>query len=269
MKNPTHVLYHGNCPDGFGAAWAVWKKLTNNCEYIACTYGQPLPKLPSDARVLILDFSFARDVSEALASKVYEIKLLDHHQTAADALKGLPWCEFDMSHSGAYLAWKYIHGEPVPDFIRYVEDRDLWKFSLPYSREVAAGLASYPKVFTVWETLFEMGMDKLKLDGGTILRFQAQKVEEICEQAMWKNIGGCRVPVVNVSTLFSEVVDKLCVLNPQAPFAAYYFDRADGKRQWGLRSPGRFDVSAVAKANGSGGHPGTAGFVLDQRVEPK
>lgn len=263
MKNPTHVLYHGNCPDGFGAAWSVWKKLTNNCTYIPCVFGQPLPKLPSDARVLVLDFSFKRDVAETLARKVYEVKLLDHHQTAADALKDLPWCEFDMSHSGAYLAWKYIHESEPPDFIKYIEDRDLWAFRLPYSREVAAALASYPRVFTVWEAIAEMGMDKLKLDGGTILRFQAQKVEEICEQAMWKDIGGYKVPVVNVSTLFSEVVDRLCVLHPNVPFSAYYYDRPDGKRQWGLRSPGRFDVSAIAKNKGGGGHPGAAGFVED------
>lgn len=269
MKNPTHVLYHGSCPDGFGAAWAVWRKLTTNCEYIPCVYGQPLPKLPSDARVLVLDYSFSREDALALADKVYEIKLLDHHQTAADALKGIPWCHFDMSHSGAYLAWEYIHGEPVPDFIKYIEDRDLWRFQLPYSREFSAALGSYPRVFTVWETLYEMGMDKMKLDGGPILRFQAQKVEEVCASAIWKNIGGCRIPVVNASVLFSEVVDRLCVLHPNAPFAAYYYDRQDGKRQWGLRSPGRFDVSAIAKNNGGGGHPGASGFVLPVGVEPK
>lgn len=235
--------------------------MTTNCEYIPCVYGKDIPKLPKDARVLVLDFSFARDVALGLAGKVYEIELIDHHQTAANMLQDIPWCKFDMSHSGAYLAWKHIHDTEPPDFIKYIEDRDLWAFKLPYSREVAAALASYPRSFTVWETLYEMGMEKLKLDGGTILRFQAQKVDEICENAIWKDIDGHRVPVVNVSILFSEVVDRLCVLHPNAPFAAYYYDRADGKRQWGLRSPGRMDVSSIAKAHGGGGHPGASGYV--------
>lgn len=25
-------IYHGNCADGFTAAWAVWKALGDNCE---------------------------------------------------------------------------------------------------------------------------------------------------------------------------------------------------------------------------------------------
>lgn len=261
MKNPTHVIFHGGCPDGFGAAWAVWKKLGNNCEYIPGFYGQQLPVLPPDARVLVLDFSFARDVALSLAGKVYEIKLLDHHITAANSLNDIPWCTFDMEHSGAYLAWDYIHGEPVPDFIKYIEDRDLWAFKLPYSREFSAALGSYKRDFIIWEGLAEMGMDKLKLDGGVILRFQAQKVEEMAANFRWMDFDGHRVPVANASVLFSEVGDKLCQQHPEAPFSVYYYDRQDGKRQWGLRSPGRFDVSTLAKAHGGGGHPGAAGYV--------
>ena len=265
MKNPTHVIYHGGCPDGFAAAYAVWKKLTNNCEYIPGFFGQPLPVLPSDARVLVLDFSFSRDAALALAGKVYEIKLLDHHVTAAENLQGIPWCEFDLEHSGAYLAWKYMHGEPVPELIKYVEDRDLWRFQLPYSREVAAALGSYKRDFVVWEGISQMGMDKLKLDGGVILRFQAQKVEEMVANARWMDFDGYRVPVANASVFFSEVGDRLCQIHPDVPFSIYYYDRADGKRQWGLRSPGRFDVSALAKDHGGGGHPGAAGFVTENK----
>lgn len=257
---PTHLIYHNNCPDGYGAAFAVWKKYTDTVEYIPCSYGWPVPKLPFEARVLIADFSFPKDVLLGMAQKVQELKLVDHHQSAYDMLKDVPFCEFDMSHSGAYLAWKFIHGTEPPDFIKYIEDRDLWKFDLPFSKEFSAGLGSYPRDFVVWETLAEMGMEKLKLDGGTILRAQGQKVNEIIEQAFWKDIGGHRVPVVNATVYFSEVGDKLCQMHPTAPFAAYFFDRADGKRQWGLRSPGRMDVSKIAKSLGGGGHPGAAGF---------
>lgn len=261
MKNPTHVIYHGDCPDGFGAAWSVWKKFTNTVRYIPGFYGAPPPNFPPESRVLIVDFSFSRPVAEALAQKVYEIKLLDHHQTAADMLGDLPWCEFDMSHSGAYLAWKYIHDSEPPDFIKYIEDRDLWLFKLPHSREFSAALSSYPRDFVIWEGLAEAGIDKLKLDGGPILRLQAQKVEEMVAKAFWKDIGGFRVPVTNASVFFSEVGDRLCQIHPTAPFSAYFYDRADGKRQWGLRSPGRMDVSKIAKSFGGGGHPGAAGYL--------
>jgi len=262
MRNPTHVIFHGACPDGFGAAWAVWKKIGNQAQYLPGFYNKPYPKLPADSRVLIVDYSFAsRQDAIAFHNSVYEVQLVDHHQTAMDMLGDLPWCKFDMDHSGAYLAWEHMHDEEPPELIKYVEDRDLWRFQLPYSREVAAALGSYPRDFVVWESVSEMGMEKMKLDGGTILRFQSQKVSEICENAFWKEIDGYRVPVVNTSVLTSEVGDRLCQTNPTVPFAGYFFVRSDGKTQWGLRSPGRTDVSIIAKKFGGGGHKGAAGFV--------
>ena len=68
------------------------------------------------------------------------------------------------------------------------------------------------------------------------------------------------VPGVNASIHMSEVPEELLKRNPHVRFAAYYFDRADGKRQWGLRSVGDFDVSEVAKTLGGGGHKNAAGF---------
>lgn len=263
VKEPTHVIYHGNCPDGYGAAWAAWKKLTTKAQYIPGHYGKPLPELPKDARVLMIDYSCPRAQALELKSKVAEFQILDHHKTAADALSDLEFTKFDLDHSGAYLSWVHFHGEPAPDFIKYIEDRDLWRFKLPYSREVAAAMGSYPMDFVVWEGIAECGMEKLKLDGGVILRFQKQKVEEMVARSFKMEIGGHLVPVANASILFSEVGDRLCMLNPDAPFSAYYYDRPDGKRQWGLRSPGRFDVSKIAVAMGGGGHPGASGFVED------
>lgn len=260
MKEPTHVVYHGHCPDGYGAAWAAWKALADRATYIPAMYDQPLPAFPRHAKVLFVDFCPSRGIALALAPSVEEVMVLDHHKTSAEAMEGVSWAHFDMDHSGAYLAWVHFHGEPAPDFVKYLEDRDLWRFKLPYSREIAAALGSYPMTFEVWSMIAEMGMEKLKLDGGVILRYQSKKIDEMCSRVAWKDFDGHKVPVVNATVLFSEVGDKLCQIYPDVPFSAYYYDRADGRRQWGLRSPGRFDVSEVARKRGGGGHPGAAGF---------
>jgi len=265
MKDYTHVIYHGGCPDGFGAAWAAWKTLADRAVYIPAVYDQALPELPRHAKVLFVDFCYPKDKMVDIASRVKSIQVLDHHQSSADGMKGIPWAHFDMEHSGAYLSWVHFFGEPAPDFVKYLEDRDLWRFDMPYSREIAAALGSYPMSFEVWEAIATMGMEKLKLDGGIILRYQARKIDEMTARVMWKDFDGHRVPVANASVLFSEVGDKLCNLYPDVPFAAYFFTRADGKIQWGLRSPGRFDVSEIAKRRGGGGHPGAAGFVEDKK----
>ncbi len=49
-------------------------------------------------------------------------------------------------------------------------------------------------------------------------------------------------------------------LYPDAPFAGVYYDKPDGSQTWSLRSIGEFDVAAVAKTFGGGGHRNAAGF---------
>jgi oligoribonuclease NrnB/cAMP/cGMP phosphodiesterase (DHH superfamily) len=104
-----------------------------------------------------------------------------------------------------------------------------------------------------------MGMEKMALDGGVILRYQAQMVERLCGNAVMKEIDGHLVPVVNTACLQSEVGDRLGHLYPKTPFTACWFEK-DGMRCWSLRSQGRRDVSAIAKAHGGGGHKNAAGF---------
>ena len=69
-----------------------------------------------------------------------------------DALEGrMPDCHFDLERSGVTIAWEYWgsgfstnEGELLA---RYIEDRDLWRWKLPDSREVSAALDSHPKRF--------------------------------------------------------------------------------------------------------------------------
>ena len=37
------VLYHADCPDGFGGAYAAWKKFGDTAEYIPVKYGRTPP----------------------------------------------------------------------------------------------------------------------------------------------------------------------------------------------------------------------------------
>ncbi len=257
-----HVIYHRNCFDGYGAAWAAWKA-TPQATFISANYGESPPDLPSDADVVIADFSYPRAVLEELRPKVRSLTILDHHKTAQEALEGFPRATFDMDHSGAYLAWKYFHPDrEVPSFILYIEDRDLWRFQLPQSKEFSAALRSYPMDFALWDTLSRPhSITQLQAEGVHVLRHTQQMVDTMCKNARWKDIGGYQIPYTNATVYFSEVANRLRELHPKAPFAAYYFDRTDTQRQWGLRSGENFDCSKVAKQFGGGGHPTAAGFV--------
>ena len=256
----THVLYHANCYDGFGAAFAAWRALGDSAVYLPVNFGQPVPALAANASVLICDFSYSREELLALHGKVQRLRVLDHHKTAKEELDGLPFAEFDLAHSGAWLTWVHFFGQPVPEFIEYLEDRDLWRFELPDSKGVSQALRAYPFDFSVWNELFD-DLDRLVREAPIVERFTQQMVTLMCDHARNQDVGGYDVPVVNATVFFSEVGDELCRRFPDAPFAAYYLDREDGMRQWGLRARGEFDTSVVAKSLGGGGHPGASGFV--------
>lgn len=263
--NYSHVLYHAQCPDGFGAAWAAWKKFGDTAQYIPVHYGEPFPKLPLAADVIMLDTAYKRDRHEMLKALVHSLTVVDHHKTNVDELAKLPDVHIDLSHSGAVLAWLFFHpSAPIPELLKYIEDYDLWRFMLPNSLEISAAISSYAKDFEAWSNLSttietEDGKKKMVEDGSAILRYKRQKVAEVCENSFWMTVAGYKVPVVNAVNFQSEVGNMLCKLHPEAPFAAFYYEK-EKIRCWGLRSVGDFDVSNIAKALGGGGHKNSAGF---------
>ncbi len=267
IQAPVYVLYHANCFDGFGAAFAAWKALGDDGVYIPVTHGQPPPEVIRDSGcpVVIIDFSYPRDVLLEMRESwgIGELTVIDHHVTAEADLHDLDFAMFDMGHSGAVLAWQHWHPHtPVPSLLLYLEDRDLWRFDLPKSRELSAGLQGVPFDFAAWDELnTSWQLTALMAKGEAILAYIDSQVHRVCQQARLMYIDGHAVAVVNATAHWSEVGEYLLAHWPDVRYAASYFDRADGKRQWSLRSLADFDVSCVAKGFGGGGHKQAAGFV--------
>ncbi|MFN8526934.1 MAG: DHHA1 domain-containing protein [Chloroflexota bacterium] len=258
---PTHVLYHGNCPDGFGGAWSVRKALGDAVQYIPVEHGAPPPALPANAAVVLIDFAYRRDVMLEMRTAVASLLVLDHHKTAEADLAGLDFAIFDMDRSGARIAWDHFHpGVTPPALILHVEDRDLWRHALPRTREISAALASYPFDFRVWDGL---DVDSLAAEGSAILRFKDQTVQSILNFARMGTVGGHNVPIVNASTHLSDIGAALLARYPDAPFVAAYHDDAAGRRRWSLRSREGFDVGDLARSLGGGGHARASGFSED------
>lgn len=265
MSTPL-VIYHAGCWDGYCAAW-VARTALGRIEAVPAHYGsQPPPVLGRE--VYVLDFSYQRELLCQMAQEAEFLQVLDHHKTAREALDGLPFCKFDDEKSGARMTWEYFAniggwlGMPAPWLVDYTEDRDLWRHALPNTEEVNAALRSYPLEFELWDAQFAgAGPPPMSLvnEGAAIRRRERQIVQDHLRNARRENFDGTwTVPIVNATTLFSEIAGELA---KGEPFAACYFDRQDGKRQWSLRSdPNGLDVSAIAKAHGGGGHKHAAGF---------
>jgi uncharacterized protein len=261
------VIYHGNCIDGFTAAWAAWTAYGDaDTEYVPANYGDAPPDVVG-RHVLIVDFSYPRESILAMNATAASLRVLDHHKTAEAALAGLPCATFDMARSGAGLAWDFLCSGERPWLVNYVEDRDLWRWALPHSKEINAWVSACERdSFADWQALSQTTLPIAASFGSAVLRYIDRYVSEMCAQARTIRFAGHDVPIVNAPYInISELVGKLA---ETAPFAVGWFQRADGLFAYSLRSrgPSGVDVSEIAKAYGGGGHRNSAGFALKERL---
>lgn len=265
MKATPLCIYHANCADGFGAAWVVRKALGDpNVDFHPGVYQTPPPDV-TGRDVILVDFSYKRQVLLDMAATANSITIIDHHKTAAEDLQDLPdnvTAYFDMDHSGAMLTWHcYFPGDPPPPLLQHIEDCDLWRFHLPDTRAVSAALFSYPYDFDLWDQFMAQDIQHLVADGIAIERKHHKDIRELLAVSTRKmRIGGFVVPVANLPyTLASDAAGALAV---GQPFAACYMDTPDG-RSFSLRSrDDGIDVAAVAQRYGGGGHRNSAGFLV-------
>lgn len=267
-KDTTLVLYHANCMDGFAAAFAANKKFGALAKYMPVTYGNP----PIDATgrdVVMVDFSYPPSELAELAERARSVVVIDHHEAAIrqllaapEALRSYHGSELVLNpeKSGCVLAWEYFFPtEPLPILFEYIQDQDLWKWRLPDSRAVFAGLSLEPLDFLVWVKLTEVDPIAYLADRGrAILDYQAILINEAVSRATMCDIGGYSVPCVNSTVLPNEVAEALYTYHP---FAAVWHDTEE-HRKFSLRSHPETgaDVDKIARWYGGGGHPHAAGF---------
>lgn len=299
---PVLVIYHGNCADGFGAAWSVHKALGDeNVTYYSGVYQQTPPECRGKI-VVFVDFCYKPDVMDLIAKDSYSVLVLDHHKSAMEGMLAaqfsvpavdlskyqgrLSWsryignlwqdyCEnsgpiiyhmFDMERSGAMIAWQFFHDAEPPALISHIQDRDLWKFALPKTREIQAAIFAEVYEFPVWDALMEADTNDLAVAGAAIEKKHHKDIAEllkVCQREMM--IGGYFVYVASLP--YTLVSDAAHIMAKDRPFAACYWD-TEKTRIFGLRScEGGADVSEIAKQYGGGGHKNAAGFSVPRDHE--
>jgi oligoribonuclease NrnB/cAMP/cGMP phosphodiesterase (DHH superfamily) len=256
------VIYHADCTDGFGAAYAAWKLFGNRAEYHPCKHGTEPPNVRGKT-VAILDFSFNNETTKAMIESAADLIVIDHHKSAMVELHDISNTQFDMTKSGAILSWEFFHpGKEAPKFIQYIQDRDLWKWELPYSKEFSAAFDMVPFEFEEFEKFEDDSVfDDAVKRGSYILAYSKTVVKKVCDKASSRKMDGKSVMVVNSSHWISEIGAKL---SPDCDFAMiWYYDHIDRFVKVSLRSfHDAIDVCEIAKRYGGGGHRKAAGFQL-------
>lgn len=258
-------LYHKNCLDGIASAWVAWKFYRGNIDLQAIQYGDPIP-VYGGRRMYVLDFSFKAEMLMVIDSQC-DLVLLDHHDTAAREFEKLDLTQLrghvlvDEKYSGAMLAWRHFFPEVEPPIeIQIVQDRDLWKFEIPYTREWTMAAFSYPFCVEEFEKLVSRGVDSVCNEGHVLERKQAHDVDKIAKNVRTMKIDGHELPVINANVFF--VSDLGHKLSEGQLGAVVYTDGIDG-RVFSLRSrEDGMKVNELAERFGGGGHPGAAGFKI-------
>lgn len=286
------IIYHKNCDDGFGAAFAAWKKLGDTADYLPMDYADKAADAPVDGRdVIVIDFSFSPEDAKAhVLPRANSLTILDHHRSAADSWKkhlGLPPdlavvrhrqdkldLLFDMDKSGAFLAWEYFHPDTkVPDMIAHISDVDLWTWKLKGSNAFSSYLRAQPRDMQDWDTIctcMESAPASILDVGDKILGFYNQQLATILGTkrerpiTLSATVDGKTVTAeglaINASKIFSSELGNMLAARCGS-FGIVW--ETDGVTAYcSARSVDGFDFIPYAEAQGGGGHPQACGFII-------
>jgi len=266
-SNVDLVIYHADCSDGFGAAWAAWKLLGDRAEYFAAKHGVNPPDVKGK-NVVVLDFSYDNITTKRLMQDAKGFLVIDHHKSAMIELHDVSCTHFDMTRSGAMLSWRFFHpGKEPPRLIKFIEDRDLWKWEIPYSKEFSAAFDMVKFTFDDFDKyLDDSVIDNAQEQGAYILAYSKTVISKIAKKASSRKLGGKDVLVVNSPHWMSELGAALA---PRCDFAiVWYRDHGSNQIKISLRAHhDDSDVSEIAKRWGGGGHRKAAGFALPDTVD--
>jgi hypothetical protein len=266
------VLYHGkSCPDGFAAALAAWLFYEGKAEFRGLDHGDikqvsDLPPLEGRA-VYVLDFSFSPEIMQGIEQRAAKLVLLDHHKSAAEKLTGFACrcgvVHFDMAKSGSRLAWEFfLPDQPVPDLVRFIEDRDIWVWQYPESASFLAALDMEPVEFERWAEIaaFNPGQLEHFMERGHAMDEKFTKLAaDIAQGAQPISFNGQQGLMVNAPGVFHSLVGD--ILSKQSgTFALLWQAAPGGVIKAGLRSQRGFDCIPLAESMHGGGHAQACGF---------
>jgi hypothetical protein len=288
MTRPL-VLYHAFCTDGFCAAFELWRRYGDAADYKPVDYVKSpeyrdgiVTSCVGRELVYMVDFSLPLQNMRSIRGVAGRFIHLDHHKSAFEELGFEDYYVagsavvkldsetgstmiLDSNRSGAMLTWQFINDTPnVPYYVRLVDDRDRWKFEYLESRAFHAFMQSkQPWTFEGWKAIVDdaVAFEDAILVGKALVEYMDASVRRIARKPISCNIamphGPAKGLAVNSSILQSEVGDTL---NRTADYGLVWYMQDRGMVRCSIRSRGTYDVSAIARHYGGGGHLNAAGF---------
>ncbi|PNT69245.1 hypothetical protein BRADI_3g51940v3 [Brachypodium distachyon] len=221
--------------------------------------------------VYLLDFVGPPGFVADIAPKVESVTILDHHKTAMESLCGSAALGqnvnkvIDMQRSGATIAFDFFrnkllteasnlrnHGsgnaatevkylpdnnhEMVQKLFKFIEDGDLWRWTIPNSKAFSSGLKDLDIEFNVNANgkLFDQAVN-----ADAISKLRSELGNQLANKSRNLNLRGIGAVVYNVPELNNDQMLKIS-----------------------LRSLEQEDTTSISQEYGGGGHRNASSFLL-------
>ena len=265
--------------DGECSAAVAGKMLSNyyKINYVKAQWDEPID-LPTDwfgyKKLCILDFSLEEDLLNKMIEifGMENIVWIDHHISKMDLYKkyqDIPGFRID-GMAACELTWKYFFDmTKMPIFIKWIGDRDLWKYNYGDNTRWFCEYMSYKYTVPesiIWKLLFEETNFKYYLNKGRVLRgARIFRLNQVVENIAYESkIDSIKCMKINYSDgeSISDVAHIMLTEYDVDIAWVYFYKMVDGKIMEinSLRSTDNVDVSIIAKSRGGGGHKNASGW---------
>lgn len=263
-KQKIVVIYHGQCPDGFGGAWAAWKRFGNRAAYLPARDRSKPPAPLKNKIIYLIDYTYNEPIVRKLMKDNIRVTAIDHHESQKAFTLLTEDHRYSTRHSGAVLAWNYFHpGTPIPMLLKYVEDRDIWKWRVPHSLEMLMVLDLTDFDFGAWSRLAKEFDDPGKRavrrkEGVLLARYYEALWRKLLPNAERVRFADKTIYALNCPYFFADDLGHELALRTGT--FALLWNESGGRIRCSLRSAGKTDVARIAKRFGGGGHRESSGF---------
>jgi len=319
MTKNALILHHSSDLDGYGSAVVALKFLKEQNDYIdsiqiPVNYNSydfksiqntiyNLQKL-GEVWIFVLDFSFEEKEMEWLIEKSSKLFWCDHHPTIQKRVNNIReklitknidifnnfnqygeqklFFNFDFNNKQAAIAltWYLLFSnEPIPTFIKHINNADLWKFDDPktiYFKEFVYSL-EWKNYKFLTDLLFnnylterfnneEYSLEYIIDDIGKLLskskKRQIKSKQKHFIKGYIENYSACIINNTN-NEINSDVLNYMCKEHNFDISLSYFDDLVNNKKIFSIRSiKENIDVGLIAKKFNGGGHKKAAGFSL-------
>lgn len=272
------VLYHESCSDGVTSAFIFkyfCELINNNIDIYPCNFkGNNIDlSLLNNKNVIMVDI--CTENVEHIKNITNKLFVLDHHKTNLEIMTGKDYCYFDMNKSGCGLALDYCLDNSNVEFIKLVEDRDL--FTKKYNNTEYFAIEYYENVIKTKDyNLFKELMIDNELDKSILQKYIDNGLEK-CEEKnrqlllLFNSVKIENIKIINTDKIYKIVKFECprdlrsdfgnhCMNNLDIDFAVmYYYDKFNNEYWVSLRS---IDTKTDTTSVGGKGHRNASGMTL-------